>query len=127
MEGTGLGRRTESPGPRGPDPARRSRPGSDSFRPRPPPGRPKKVIVPEVMSPPPLGGQYSCSLVSLFLDLYLQTGASLRCVADTFAVIVRHFRLAIPAPSFTTIRAWVLRLGCYSNSRSPENQVERKR
>lgn len=70
--------------------------------------------MPEVLSPPPRGGQYSCSLVSLFTDLYLETGASLRCAASSFAVIVRHFHLALPVPSFTTIRAWVLRLGCYA-------------
>jgi hypothetical protein len=28
--------------------------------------------------------------------------------------VVRHFNLAIAVPSFTTIRAWVLRLGCYA-------------
>jgi hypothetical protein len=50
----------------------------------------------------------------LFIDLYLETGASLRCVASTFAVLVRHFHLALAVPSFTTIRAWVLRLGCYA-------------
>jgi hypothetical protein len=67
-----------------------------------------------VLSPPPRGGQYSCSLVSLFVDLYLQTGASLRSAAAAFAVFVRHFQVDWPVPSFTTIRAWVLRLGCYA-------------
>jgi hypothetical protein len=75
------------------------------------------------MSPPPLGGHYSCSLISLFLDLYLQTGASLRCAANTFAVTVRHFNLAIAVPSFTTIRAWVLRLGCYALLRPLPQEV----
>jgi hypothetical protein len=53
-------------------------------------------------------------VVSFFVDLYLHTGASLRCTASVFAVFVRHFRLDVPVPSFTTIRAWVLRLGCYA-------------
>jgi hypothetical protein len=53
-------------------------------------------------------------LVSFFLDLYLHTGASLRCAASVFEVFVRHFHLEVPVPSFTTIRAWVLRLGCYA-------------
>jgi hypothetical protein len=52
--------------------------------------------------------------VSFFVDLFLHTGASLRCAAAAFAVVVRHFHLDIPVPSFTTIRAWVLRLGCYA-------------
>jgi hypothetical protein len=72
------------------------------------------VTAPEVLSPPPRGGQYSCSLVSLFVDLFLQTSASLHCTAATFGVFVRHFHLDLPVPSFTTIRAWVLRLGCYA-------------
>lgn len=29
-------------------------------------------------------------------------------------MFVRHFHLDLPVPSFTTIRAWVLRLGCYA-------------
>jgi hypothetical protein len=66
------------------------------------------------LSPPPRGGHYSCSLVSVFVDLFLDTSASLRGAAAAFAVFVRHFRLDWPVPSFTTIRAWVLRLGCYA-------------
>jgi hypothetical protein len=38
---------------------------------------------------------------------------SLRCAAKAFAVFVHHFQLDLPVPSFTTIRAWVLRLGCH--------------
>jgi hypothetical protein len=53
-------------------------------------------------------------LVSFFVDLFLQTGVSLRCAAATFAVFVRHFHLDLPVPSFTSIRAWVLRLGCFA-------------
>ena len=65
-------------------------------------------------SPAPRGGRYPCSLVSLLVGLYLQTGASLRCSASAFGVFVRHFRLDLPVPSFTTIRSWVLRLGCHA-------------
>jgi hypothetical protein len=72
------------------------------------------LTTPEVWSPPPRGGHYSCSLISCFVDLFLQTGASLRCAAATFAVVVRHCHLDVSVPSFTTIRAWVLRLGCYA-------------
>jgi hypothetical protein len=72
------------------------------------------LITPEVFSPPPRGGQYSCSLISYFVDLYLHTSASLRGAAATFAVFVRHFQRDVPVPSFTTIRGWVLRLGCYA-------------
>jgi hypothetical protein len=68
----------------------------------------------ECFSPPPRGGQYSCTLVSLFVDLFLHTSVSLRGAASAFAVFVRHFHLELPVPSFTTIRAWVLRLGCYA-------------
>jgi hypothetical protein len=72
------------------------------------------LIAPEVFSPPPRGGHYSCSLVCIFLDLFLKTSASLRGAPSAFAVFVRHFHLELPIPSFTTIRAWVLRLGCYA-------------
>jgi hypothetical protein len=79
-------------------------------------------LTTEVFSPPPRGGQYSCSLVCTFVDLYLQTSASLRGAASAFAVFVRHFHLELPVPSFTTIRAWVLRLGCYALLRPlPQN------
>lgn len=71
-------------------------------------------MTPEVFSPPPRGGHYSCSLVCIFLDLFLQTSASLRGATSAFAVFVRHFHLELPVPSFTTLRAWVLRLGCYA-------------
>ena len=67
-----------------------------------------------MLSAPPRGGQYSCSLVSYFVDLFLETSASLRCAASAFAVFVRHFHLDLAVPSFTTIRVWVLRLGCYA-------------
>jgi hypothetical protein len=67
-----------------------------------------------VLSPPPRGGQYSCSLVSFFVDLFLKTSASLRGAAAAFAVFVSHFPIDLSVPSFTTIRAWVLRLGCYA-------------
>ena len=56
-------------------------------------------------------------MVSFFVNLYLETGASLRCVASVFAVFVRHFHLDVSVPSFTTIRAWVMRLGCYALER----------
>jgi hypothetical protein len=86
-----------------------------SFAHRPVQGRlEKKLTPPEILSLPPRGGHYSCSLVSFFVDLFLQTSASLRGAASAFAVFVRHFPLALPVPSFTTIRAWVLRLGCYA-------------
>jgi hypothetical protein len=78
----------------------------------------------EVFSPPPRGGHYSCSLVCLFVDLFRQTSASLRGAASAFAVFVRHFHLELPVPSFTTIRAWVLRLGCYALLRPLPQDVD---
>jgi hypothetical protein len=72
------------------------------------------LTAPVVLTPPPRGGQYSCGLIAVFLDLYLHTSASLHGAASAFAVFARHFHLDSPVPSFTTIRAWVLRLGCYA-------------
>jgi hypothetical protein len=82
------------------------------------------LTTPEVFSPPPRGGHYSCSLISVFVDLFLHTSASLRGAASAFAVFVRHFHLELPVPSFTTIRAWVLRLGCYALLRPLPQDVE---
>jgi hypothetical protein len=82
------------------------------------------LTTPEAFSPPPRGGHYSCSLVSLFVDLFLRTSASLRGAASAFAVFVRHFHLELPVPSFTTIRAWVLRLGCYALLRPLRQDVD---
>jgi hypothetical protein len=72
------------------------------------------LIPAEVFSTPPRGGQYSCSLVAFFVDLFLHTSVSLRGATSTFAVFVRHFHLDLPVPAFTTLRAWILRLGCYA-------------
>jgi hypothetical protein len=77
-----------------------------------------------VFSPPPRGGHYSCALVALFVELFLRTSASLRGAASAFAVFVRHFHLELPVPSFTTIRAWVLRLGCYALLRPLPQDVD---
>jgi hypothetical protein len=66
------------------------------------------------LSAPPRGGQYSCTLICLFLHLFLRTSASLRCSTAAVAVFVHHFELDLPVPSFTTLRGWLLRLGCYA-------------
>lgn len=66
------------------------------------------------MTPAPRGGHFSLSIVCLARDLIVQTGASLRCVAATLALIARRGRLQVRTPSFSTIRWWLLRLGRYA-------------
>lgn len=66
------------------------------------------------MTPPPRGGRFSVSIVCLVRDLIVQTGVSFRGLADALAVFVRHWPLPVRMPSFTTIRWWILRLGCYA-------------
>lgn len=81
------------------------------------------MTAPIVLSSPPRGGQYSCSPIAVFLDLYLQTSASLHGAASAFTVFARHFHLDSPTPSFATIRAWLLRLGCYASIRPLPQEV----
>jgi hypothetical protein len=66
------------------------------------------------LTPPPRGGHFSVSLVCLARDLIAHTGASLRCAAAVLALTGRRWGLASPMPSFSTIRSWLLRLGCYA-------------
>jgi hypothetical protein len=66
------------------------------------------------LTPPPRGGRFSVSIVCLVRDLIVQTGVSFRGVADVLAVFARHGPLPVRIPSFTAIRWWILRLGCYA-------------
>ena len=54
------------------------------------------------------------SVVCLARDLITHTGASLRCAAAALSVIVQRWGLDFPTPAFSTIRSWLLRLGCYA-------------
>jgi hypothetical protein len=63
---------------------------------------------------PPRGGHFPVWLVSLARDLIAHTGASMRCAAAVLPLIARRFGLPSPTPSFSTIRSWLLRLGCYA-------------
>jgi hypothetical protein len=65
-------------------------------------------------TPPPRGGHFSVSIVCLVRELIVQTGGSFRTVAALLAVIVRRWHLQVRTPSFSTIRWWILRLGCYA-------------
>jgi hypothetical protein len=53
-------------------------------------------------------------VVCLARDLIAHTGASLRCAAAALAVIAQRWSLDFPTPTFSTIRSWLLRLGCYA-------------
>jgi hypothetical protein len=66
------------------------------------------------LSPPPRGGHFSVSVVCLARDLLAHSGVSLRGAAAALAVVARRGGLDFPTPSFSTIRSWLLRLGCYA-------------
>jgi hypothetical protein len=66
------------------------------------------------LTSPPRGGHFSVSLVCLVRDLVRSTGTSLRCLASTLALLVERWDLPFTTPSCSTMRSWLLRLGCYA-------------
>jgi hypothetical protein len=66
------------------------------------------------LTPPPRGGHFSVSLVCLACDLVLRTGASFRTADAVLALIAQYWNLPFATPSFSTIRSWILRRGCYA-------------
>ena len=72
---------------------------------------------------PPRGGHYPISIISLALRLVLQAGASLRGAAAALALFVRQGFASFAVPCFSTIRSWLLRVGCYALSRPLDRTV----
>jgi hypothetical protein len=70
------------------------------------------------VSPPPSGGQFSTTLVHLAVDLVLHAGASLRCASASLALLAQRLGLPDSFPCFSSIRNWLLRLGCYALRRA---------
>jgi hypothetical protein len=54
------------------------------------------------------------SIIALALDLVLDAGCSLRGAAAAMATFFQHFFDSIATPCFSTIRAWLLRVGLYA-------------
>jgi len=75
------------------------------------------------LTPPPRGGHFPVSVVCLARDLIAHTGASLRCAAAALAVIAQRCGLDFPTPAFSTIRSWLLRLGCYALCRPLQKDI----
>ena len=57
------------------------------------------------------GHGYSSLVVSLFLQLVLQAGVSMRAAPRVMATISEALGLALPTPHWTTGRLWLLRMG----------------
>jgi len=55
--------------------------------------------------------------VRLAIDLIRDAGVSLRGVAASLSVFMSRLGLDFPVPSFSAIRSWLLRLGCYALTR----------
>lgn len=56
-------------------------------------------------------------MILLALELVLQAGASFRCAAAALAIFARHGYGPPDSPSASTIRMWLIRLGCARLSR----------
>ena len=67
-----------------------------------------------MLTPPPRGGHFSVSLVCLVRDLVKDTGVALRGLADVLALLAQRWQLPFALPAASTIRSWLLRLGCYA-------------
>lgn len=67
-----------------------------------------------MVTPPPRGGHFAVSLVSLVRDLVQDTGVALRGLADILALLAERWQWPCAMPAASTIRSWLLRLGCYA-------------
>lgn len=70
------------------------------------------------MGPPARGGHFAVTVVRWALELVLQAGVSLRGTAAALAVTVAHLGLELATPTATTVRSWLLRLGCFALTRT---------
>lgn len=71
----------------------------------------------------PRGGHYPISIISLSLRLVLQACTSLRAAAAALALFVQQGFGSFAVPCFSTIRSWLLRVGCYALSRPLDRTV----
>ena len=72
---------------------------------------------------PPRGGHYSITIIPLSLNLVIKAGASLRGASAAMALFVKQGFASFTVPCFSTIRSWLLRVGCYALSRPLERTV----
>ena len=54
------------------------------------------------------------SVICLARDLIVQTGSSFRGVAASLALVAQRYDFPARTPSYSAIRWWVIRLGCYA-------------
>ena len=55
------------------------------------------------------------SVICLARDLIVQTGSSFRGVAASLALVAQRYDFPARTPSYSAIRWWVIRLGCYAS------------
>ena len=67
-----------------------------------------------MLSPPARGGQFSVTVARLAVDLVLQAGGSMRGAAAGLRLMAARLNLHIRTPSFSSVRSWLLRLGCHA-------------
>jgi len=65
----------------------------------------------------PRGGHYPLAVILLALDLVRLAGLSLRAAAAALAILAQHGYGPAETPSASTIRLWLIRLGCACLSR----------
>lgn len=69
------------------------------------------------MNGTPCGGHHPLAVIALALELVLHAGASCHGAAAALAACARHGYLPGPTPAASTVRAWLLRVGCAQLSR----------
>lgn len=78
------------------------------------------TVVPERagLAVAPYHHAYPVGQIELFLALVFSAAASLRCAGRVIEIVVARFGLAVPCPSWSTGRLWVLRVGYYKLTRA---------
>lgn len=70
--------------------------------------------------PCPKGGQYSASLMQLWIQLVTVANVPLKGVAPVLQVVGRYLGRSLPCPDSSTGRSWLLRLGWFELTRPLE-------
>lgn len=70
--------------------------------------------------PSPKGGQYSASLMQLWIQLVTVANVPLNGVASVLQIVSRYLGRSLPCPDSSTGRSWLLRLGWHELTRPLE-------
>lgn len=82
--------------------------------------QPAVPCQPSPEDPCPKGGQYSASLMQLWIQLVTVANVPLNGVAAVLQVVSRYLGRSLPGPDSSTGRSWLLRLGWHELTRPLE-------